>query len=247
MRRQVAAADVYGRGPGERTPPQRWQLDHEHEHQDGGPTAETNLNGKGVFFHAVKTARLWSSAMNQRRDLTWTTLLRQVVTTRGHDYRQYLTRLDTLAADPRASTQGPNATGNDDTTVADRAADVEDRDTASAMADRADLANRLLYAAIVHRHAGAPARATDDLVDAEAYDLRLAGWASIDPRLALARDGRHADLKGPTPEQLLGMDTTAAKTPDTPRTQDPRASRPATQGHTDGWATRPAPDDPPPF
>ncbi|WP_143780820.1 HNH endonuclease signature motif containing protein [Ornithinimicrobium sp. CNJ-824] len=78
MRRQIVAADVYGRGPGERTPPPRWQIDHEHEYQDGGPTAETNLNGKGVFFHAVKTARLWSSVMNQRRDLTWTTLLRQV-------------------------------------------------------------------------------------------------------------------------------------------------------------------------
>ena len=215
MRRQIAAADVYGRGPGERTPPQRWQIDHEHEHQDGGPTAETNLNGKGVFFHAVKTARLWSSVMNQRRDLTWTTLLKQVVTTRGHDYRQYLARLDTLAPGPHANVQA----GADP-------------------ADQADLANRLLYAAIVHRHAGAPARAIDDLVDAEAYDLRLAGWASLDPRLALALDGRHADLKGPTPEQLLGIDTA---------TQDPQTSRPSTQGETDGWTTRTRADDPPPF
>ncbi|MFB9732567.1 hypothetical protein [Ornithinimicrobium kibberense] len=222
MRRQIAAADVYGRGPGERTPPQRWQIDHEHEYQDGGPTAETNLNGKGVFFHAVKTARLWSSAMNQRRDLTWTTLLRQVVTTRGHDYRQYLARLDTLAPGPHANARGQ----------ADPADRVDQR------GDRADLANQLLYAAIVHRHSGTPARATDDIVDAEAYDLRLAGWASIDPRLALAREGRHADLKGPTPEQLLGIDNS---------TQGPRTSRPSTRGEAGGWATRTRADDPPPF
>ena len=222
MRRQIAAADVYGRGPGERTPPQRWQIDHEHEHQDGGPTAETNLNGKGVFFHAVKTARLWSSVMNQRRDLTWTTLLKQVVTTRGHDYRQYLARLDTLAPGPRARAEEVTASGQDGSTSA----------------DRADLANQLLYAAIAHRHAGAPARAIDDLVDAEAYDLRLAGWASLDPRLALALDGRHADLKGPTPEELLGIDTPA---------EGGRHAKPATQRETDGWATRTRADDPPPF
>ncbi|HSP61106.1 MAG TPA: HNH endonuclease signature motif containing protein, partial [Ornithinimicrobium sp.] len=230
MRRQVAAADVYGRGPGERTPPERWQIDHEHEHQDGGPTAETNLNGKGVFFHAVKTARLWSSVMNERRDVTWTTLLRQVVTTRGHDYRQYLSRVDALAPEPGGHGPERSEPAGDEGDDSAPTGDAVDRPT---MADRADLANRLLYAAIVHRHAGAPARASDDIVDAEAYDLRLAGWASIDPRLALSREGRHADLRGPTPEQLLGLVAPA------------RDSR--TQGPSQGWATRPGPHDPPPF
>ncbi|WP_143780821.1 hypothetical protein [Ornithinimicrobium sp. CNJ-824] len=151
------------------------------------------------------------------------------LTTRGHDYRQYLARLDTLAPGPHANAQGQ----------ADPADRVDQR------GDRADLANQLLYAAIVHRHSGAPARATDDIVDAEAYDLRLAGWASIDPRLALAREGRRADLKGPTPEQLLGLPSTSGDVTVAPCTADGTAGR-AKQGDT-SWDTRPGPGEPPPF
>ncbi|RIK14463.1 MAG: hypothetical protein DCC50_11110 [Acidobacteria bacterium] len=91
MRRQVIAADVYSRAPGPRTTAPGGELDHVTPHGwAGGPTTETNLALLAKRPHRYKTDQQWQVTIGARRDLTITTLLGQVVTTRVHDYRTYL-------------------------------------------------------------------------------------------------------------------------------------------------------------
>ena len=109
MRRQVIAADVYSRAPGSRVPAASADLDHVTSwvHPQSlypdlpddapppwstgtGVTAETNLQALDRGTHLLKTAGQWTAAIGTGRDVTWTTLLGQVITTRPHDYRQYL-------------------------------------------------------------------------------------------------------------------------------------------------------------
>lgn len=91
MRRQIHAADVYARTPGTRTPLGAAEIDHVTPYAAGGPTAETNLAVLDPWpGHKSKTLGYLDVVINDRRDLTFTTLLRQVHTTRAHDYNQYL-------------------------------------------------------------------------------------------------------------------------------------------------------------
>lgn len=217
MRRQIRAADVYGRGPGCRRPASACELDHEHEHADGGPTTEVNLNAKAKLDHWRKTKRLVRTTMNRRRDLTWTTLLGQVARTRSHDYRQYADAFDRLAPGPAPG--GP-------TDQADLAA-------------RRDLANQVLYAAIVARAAGERAGAEDDVPGSEDW-LVIGDWRTVTHR---GEDGVRRAGPPPrpvTPEEILGMvdpDSGAAGA-DGAEHQKGRSDGP-------GWT---CPDDtPPPF
>ena len=124
MRRQVKAADVYSRAPGPRAWSGAGELDHVTPHGwAGGTTTETNLALLARRPHRYKTDKQWHVTIGARRDLTFTTLLGQVATTRVHDYRTYL--------DQR---------GHEDLTDQH---DTDPRGTA-----RRDAANRLLTAAL---------------------------------------------------------------------------------------------------
>ncbi|MGD8151524.1 hypothetical protein ACQE92_16705, partial [Ornithinimicrobium sp. Y1694] len=52
MKRQIWAADRYGRGPGSRRPADRCEIDHEKEWSTHAWTAEINLNSKEALDHA---------------------------------------------------------------------------------------------------------------------------------------------------------------------------------------------------
>lgn len=206
MKRQVRAADVFGRGPGCRRPAKDCEIDHEEEFLTSGWTAEPNLNCKALLDHFRKTTRLMRSVMNERRDVTWTTLLGQVAVTRGHDYRQYLARVETLTPiDYRP------AAGGEDGGVGGREGGAEPQDRAD-LAARRDLLNQVLYAAIVHRRSGERLEAEDDLPGSEDW---LTAWDSIG---ITYRDGDGRRRAGgppshPTPEQLLGPAPTPAHAP----------------------------------
>lgn len=91
MRRQVMATDLYSRAPGSRLSGQCCELDHVTPYgAAGGQTCETNLASLDKRRHQFKTLGAWHVAIRARRDLTFTTVLGQVVGTRSHDYRQYL-------------------------------------------------------------------------------------------------------------------------------------------------------------
>ncbi|MFX0539774.1 hypothetical protein ACOJ08_14230 [Ornithinimicrobium sp. Y1847] len=107
MRRQIRAADRYSRYPGKRTPSTRCEIDHVTPYGwADGPTAETNLQLLNLPPHHRKTAGMLHAAINTNRDITFTTLLGQIRTTRVHDYRQYthtISRDDALDARDRAA------------------------------------------------------------------------------------------------------------------------------------------------
>ena len=91
MRRQVIAADQLSRAPGPRTGAHAGELDHVTPYGwAGGSTTELNLALLARRPHRFKTEGTWHLSLGARRDLTVTTLLGQVVTTRTHDYRTYL-------------------------------------------------------------------------------------------------------------------------------------------------------------
>lgn len=118
MRRQVIAADLYARTPTGRAPASACELDHVvpwSEEPGGGPTSELNLASVTKEWHQHKTTRRCHVTINERRDLTWTTLLASTITTREHDYRQYLDQIAPGPADPdppaAAGTRGGSAAG----------------------------------------------------------------------------------------------------------------------------------------
>ncbi|MFK5635415.1 hypothetical protein [Ornithinimicrobium sp. LYQ103] len=272
MRRQIWAADVYSRGPGSRTPMGACELDHEVEWQDGGHTSEVNLNGENKREHWLKSKKLWRTVMTPRRDVTWTTLLGQVVGTRCHDYRQYLDALNDVCA--RRTHQDAAASGDAEGTeeggvLVEQSEEERDR---CDLAHRRDLADQVLYAAIVHRRPGESARSEDDLPEAEDCVIDLAGWAWITHRGkdGTVRNGGPRDQ--PTPEELLGMPTAPPPrhrasgerhdggTARGPEQADPGSSEQADTGSSaqaesgsasggddQPWATRMRRDDPPPF
>ncbi|WP_131106185.1 HNH endonuclease signature motif containing protein [Ornithinimicrobium sufpigmenti] len=96
MRRQVIAADVLARVPWSTHPASVCELDHVVPwtgEEGGGPTTETNLAALPIRPHQAKTNRKHAAIINDRRDLTWTTLLAQSTPTRVHDYTQYLSQV----------------------------------------------------------------------------------------------------------------------------------------------------------
>lgn len=186
MRRQILAADVYGRGPGCRRPARACELDHEQPWDDGGPTTETNLNAKSLLDHFRKTKRLWRSVMSPRRDLTFTTLLGQVARTRGHDYRQYADAYHRRTVPPPGGLPGE---------------EVEQSD----LAERRDLANQVLYAALVSRRPGEGTQADDDVDGCEDW-LCVKDWGSVSYRDVAGRRRYGPPPDAPTPERVLGLD-----------------------------------------
>lgn len=102
MRRQILATDLYSRAPSSRTASgQACQLDHVVPFGwGGGQTSELNLALLAIQLHQFKTLGYWKAEIGTRRDLTFTTLLGQVVKTRSHDYRQYITDRTARIADP---------------------------------------------------------------------------------------------------------------------------------------------------
>ena len=212
MLRQVRAADVYGRGPGSRRPAVHAELDHEKEWATHGWTAETNLNAKARADHKRKTKGLWRSIMNRRRDVTFTTLLGQIATTRGHDYRQYHDRFTTTA---RAAAQARAAAGQ----PTDRAD----------LAARRDLANQLLYAALVHRHPTERAEADDDILGSEDW-LTIGDWGHLHHTDDHGQTRRGPRPDQPTPEELLGLTGEHPTDTDHPQTPPAASPGPATPG-----------------
>ena len=154
MRRQVIATDLYSRAPSTRTTPaENSQLDHVTPHGwAGGPTSEPNLASLAIPPHQLKTLGLLKVHIGTRRDLTFTTLLGQVLHSRSHDYRQYLTdRITTLK-------------NHLDHTADTHDADNRARSRAEAREDALDLANQTLYAALATRpeHRTGPTRTHTD-------------------------------------------------------------------------------------
>lgn len=91
MRRQIIAADVYNRAPGSRLGAHAGELDHVTPYGwAGGPTSETNLVLLARQPHKFKTDGSWHLSIGARRDLSITTVLGQVLTTRTYDYRTHL-------------------------------------------------------------------------------------------------------------------------------------------------------------
>ncbi|KAA9157531.1 DUF222 domain-containing protein [Microbacterium lushaniae] len=68
QRRFLQARDQHCRGFGCRQPAHRCQIDHNHEHHDGGPTAVGNLSHLCVRHHTLKTETAWT--VRQRADGT---------------------------------------------------------------------------------------------------------------------------------------------------------------------------------
>ncbi|QEW04252.1 DUF222 domain-containing protein [Microbacterium lushaniae] len=60
QRRYLQARDQHCRGFGCRQPAHRCQIDHNHEHHDGGPTALTNLAHFCTRHHTLKTETEWT-------------------------------------------------------------------------------------------------------------------------------------------------------------------------------------------
>jgi hypothetical protein len=159
MRRQVIAADVYNRAPGSRLGAHAGELDHVTPYGwAGGPTSEVNLVLLAKQPHKFKTDGSWHLSIGARRDLTITTVLGQVLTTRTYDYRTFL------------RTREPD--------------DLE---------ARADLANRLTYAALARRpgsRAGTHARPDS--------------WMSLDWTDDKGQAHRGPSPSHPTLDELLG-------------------------------------------
>ncbi|MGD8151497.1 hypothetical protein [Ornithinimicrobium sp. Y1694] len=224
MKRQIWAADRYGRGPGSRRPADRCEIDHEKEWSTHAWTAEINLNSKEALDHARKIKKLWASIMNRRRDLTWTTLLGQIARTRGHDYRQYADRITTIA--PHTPPEPPEEpVPGTHPRYSDLLRQRSEQDRAD-LAHRRDLINQLLYAALVHRGPGERTQAHDDIVGSEDW-LTIEDWGHL----------HHTDHNGqrrpgpppdhPTPEHLLDL-------PAEPETDDSQPERPAHAGPDHG-------------
>ncbi|USQ77190.1 hypothetical protein NF557_04550 [Ornithinimicrobium cryptoxanthini] len=97
MRAQIIAADRFCRAPGCVKPAKISQLDHVQEYgTTGGHTCEANAMALSTTHHDKKTKKDVDAIINADRDVTWTTLLGRIYTTKAHDYRQY-TKLLTAA------------------------------------------------------------------------------------------------------------------------------------------------------
>ncbi|MGO0575096.1 hypothetical protein [Ornithinimicrobium panacihumi] len=243
MRRHIAAADVYSRAPGPRQPMVNCELDHVvpwgpvHE----GPTAVRNLAGLSKRPHDFKTKGWWDCIINDRRDLTWSTLLGQSYATRPHDYRQYFS--------------GP-ALGRPWRQALDDAAPVDPALSQGHPAERVDLEDRLhlinqaLYAALAHRGAGAFLLDEDDHPGTGEHGGPLAGWMWIthtSRKTGRRRAGAPADA--PTPEDVLGL---VREGPAPEHEQEQEQSQKQSQEHSSPppkntpWDQREC-DEPPPF
>ncbi|WP_114907206.1 HNH endonuclease signature motif containing protein [Ornithinimicrobium murale] len=153
MRAHIISADVFCRAPGCLRPASMAQIDHAQEHgTPGGHTCIGNGHPLDAPHHDLKTKKLWDAVLHANRDVTWTTLLGRIYTTKTHDYRQY-TRLLTEA-----------------TTAVNDA-------TAKGM-DPAEAIDRQIYQALTYRPSGGTLEAPDDVFDS---DEEFTGWDHVTP------------------------------------------------------------------
>lgn len=151
MRAHIIAADVFCRAPGCLRPATMAQIDHVQEYgTPGGHTCITNGQPLDAPHHDLKTKNHWDAVLHANRDVTWTTLLGRIYTTKTHDYTQY-TRLLTEAtqAVKDATTQG-----TDPTTAIDHQ----------------------IYQALTYRPSGSNLEADDDIFHS---DEQFTGWDQV--------------------------------------------------------------------
>ncbi|KAA9148692.1 DUF222 domain-containing protein [Microbacterium lushaniae] len=80
QRRYLQARDQHCRGFGCRQPAHRCQIDHNHEHHDGGPTALTNLAHFCTRHHTLKTETEWTVRQQQDGTVEFTSPLGKTYT-----------------------------------------------------------------------------------------------------------------------------------------------------------------------
>uniref|UniRef100_UPI002117C3B5 HNH endonuclease signature motif containing protein n=1 Tax=Ornithinimicrobium faecis TaxID=2934158 RepID=UPI002117C3B5 len=150
MRAHIIAADVFCRMPGCVKPASIAQIDHVQEHgTPGGHTCIANGQPLDTPDHDLKTKKLWDAVIHANRDVTWTTLLGRIYTTKAHDYRQY-TKLLTAATQ---QVEEAIAAGTDPAAAVDAA----------------------VYQALSYRPAGAKLEAEDD----DDFSELFTGWHSL--------------------------------------------------------------------
>ncbi|NLG21768.1 MAG: HNH endonuclease [Actinomycetales bacterium] len=93
MKTQIAFADGMCRAPGCTKPAAASQFDHVTAHAAGGHTCEANGALAHPPHHDQKTKEYLDVVINDRRDMTWETLLGKIYKTKAHDYTQYSTML----------------------------------------------------------------------------------------------------------------------------------------------------------
>jgi hypothetical protein len=71
QRRLLEARDRHCRFPGCRMPARRCQVDHNHEHHEGGPTSICNLACFCVRHHTMKTETRWTVRQLPGGRLEW--------------------------------------------------------------------------------------------------------------------------------------------------------------------------------
>lgn len=223
MRAHVIAADVFSRAPGSRTPAGRCELDHVTPWgTQGGVTGTSNLVALSKRAHQAKTLHLATATINEVRDLTWTTLLGQVHTTRSHDYRQH-THPATGTTPPQHSRIGPEVVGAaglrqalDTIAPVNPAPDGPPSQHPSQRADidhRRDTMARVLYAALAHRGPRALLTDDDDHPGSADHGGALGGWLFITHTTPGGARRHGPPPQTPTPGDVLHLTTPEQNTP----------------------------------
>lgn len=245
MRAHVIAADVFSRAPGSRTPAGRCELDHVTPWgTQGGTTGASNLVALSKRAHQAKTLHLATATINQKRDLTWTTLLGQVHTTRSHDYRQHThptpgaappdpdtsDRIDPAPVNPEVVGPAGLRQALDTIAPVNPAPDGPSGQHPSQRADiehRRDTVARVLYATLAHRGPHALLTDDDDHPGSADHGGALGGWLFITHTTPGGARRHGPPPQTPTPTDILHLTT-------------PEENTPPPQGHTPH-------DEPPPF
>ncbi|WP_256840941.1 HNH endonuclease signature motif containing protein [Ornithinimicrobium cryptoxanthini] len=151
MRAQIIAADRFCRAPGCVKPAKTSQLDHVQEYgTTGGHTCEANAMALSTTHHDKKTKKDVDAIINADRDVTWTTLLGRIYTTKAHDYNQYTKLL----------------------TAAKTQIDQE----IAAGATKADAIDAAIYQALSYRPPGSPFESRED---SPGFEDDFTGWDQI--------------------------------------------------------------------
>ncbi|WP_256829818.1 HNH endonuclease signature motif containing protein, partial [Ornithinimicrobium faecis] len=214
------AADVFCRMPGCLKPASMAQIDHVQEHgTPGGHTCIANGQPLDTPDHDLKTKKLWDAVIHANRDVTWTTLLGRIYTTKAHDYRQY-TKLLTAATQ---QVDEAIASGDDPAAAVDAA----------------------VYQALSYRPAGAKLEAEDD----DDFSELFTGWDSVTLTHTPESGRRtyHPAPDAMRAEAQRHHDTDDRFTHDQPDTGDDQTTRDTKpdDGPTTPWTHDP--DEPPPF
>ncbi|USQ75419.1 HNH endonuclease signature motif containing protein [Ornithinimicrobium cryptoxanthini] len=151
MRAQIIAADRFCRAPGCVKPAKTSQLDHVQEYgTTGGHTCEANAMALSTTHHDKKTKKDVDAIINADRDVTWTTLLGRIYTTKAFDYNQYTKLL----------------------TAAKTQIDQE----IAAGATKAEAIDAAIYQALSYRPPGSPFEARED---SPGFEDDFTGWDQI--------------------------------------------------------------------